>query len=59
MESLFSVWDEKLFKLRKNICTVLKDEDKEGMVKTVMGQSKMFLSLKFFLKDNNPKCLFE
>lgn len=33
----------------------MKDEDKEGMVKTVMGQSKMFLSLKFFLRDNNPK----
>lgn len=33
----------------------LKDEDKEGMVKTVMGQPKMFLSLKFFLKDHKPE----
>ncbi|CAN7949724.1 unnamed protein product, partial [Ixodes hexagonus] len=55
MNSLFSEWNGNIAKLRTRIGSLLKEDDLEGVAKSLLGPTRSTLSVQFFLKDHKPE----
>lgn len=55
MESLFQAWGGNIGKLKKNIVSILEEDEFKDVAKTMVNLSKSALSVKFFIKDHKPE----
>ncbi|XP_042144221.1 uncharacterized protein LOC121834568 [Ixodes scapularis] len=55
MESLFQEWGGNIGKLKKNIVSILEEDEFKDVAKTMLNLSKSALSVKFFIKDHKPE----